>query len=83
MQLRAVKLYGEDRSIGLYNFTENIGESLGPTVFGKLIVFTPRSVAFSCFSGMIAVCSALHYAVSHRNNTNKEDALCSTTENVH
>lgn len=83
MELRAVKLYGEDRSIGLYNFTENIGESLGPTVFGKLIVFTPRSVAFSCFSGMIAVCSALHYAVSHRNNTHKEDASCSTTENVH
>lgn len=73
MELRAVKQYGEDRSIGLYNFTENIGESLGPTVFGKLIVCTPRSVAFTCFSGVIAACSALHFAVFGRKPHNEEE----------
>lgn len=60
MELPAVKGYGEDRAIGLYNFTENIGESLGPVVFGKLAVFSPRSLAFSGFVGVVAVCSALH-----------------------
>lgn len=74
MELATVKQYGEDRAIGLYNFTENIGESLGPTVFGKLIVCTPRSVAFTCFSGIIAACSALHLAVSGRKQHQKEEA---------
>lgn len=61
MQMPPVRAYGEDRAIGVYNFTENIGESLGPTVFGKMAAFAPRGLAFSGFGGIIAIISSLHF----------------------
>lgn len=64
LELPAVKAYGEDRAFGLYNFTENIGESLGPVVFGKLAVFAPRALGFAGFGGIVAACSALHFVIS-------------------
>lgn len=41
LDLKSVKEYGEDKSIGIYNFTENIGESLGPVVLGQIMFISP------------------------------------------
>lgn len=41
LDLKSVKEYGEDKSIGIYNFTENIGESLGPGVLGQIMFISP------------------------------------------
>lgn len=72
MGLPPVQDYGEDRAIGLYNFTENIGESLGPAVFGKLAVFTPRGLGFSIFGGIAALCGGLHLILFNRGGKQKK-----------
>lgn len=41
LDLKSVKEYGEDKSIDIYNFTENIGESLGPVVLGQIMFISP------------------------------------------
>lgn len=58
LRLGPVRQYGEDRAMGIYNFSENIGESLGPVVFGRLMA-GPR-LAVGAFCGLIAGCGFLH-----------------------
>lgn len=53
LDLESVKEYGEDKSIGIYNFTENIGESLGPVVFGQLMFISPL------IKGVLPFCMAV------------------------
>lgn len=66
LELDDVKEYGEDRAIGVYNFTENIGESLGPVVFGRMMTMPSFSLALEVFCGMITGVSALHYALNKK-----------------
>ena len=56
---KATQDYGEDKAMGLYNFSENIGESLGPIVFGRLIG-AAQSVTFG-FLTFIGALSITHY----------------------
>lgn len=54
--------YGEDRAIGVYNFTENIGESLGPIVFSRLI--SASRGAYYYFLALVAGCCGLHFVIN-------------------
>ncbi|WP_028234796.1 MFS transporter [Pseudobutyrivibrio sp. MD2005] len=46
--------FGQDKAMGIYNFTENIGESLGPIVFSRLLgVGVVTNIGFlACISGL-------------------------------
>ena len=60
------KEYGEDKSIGIYNFTENIGESLGPVVFGQLMFVSPliRGVLPYCIA--VTGMSGIYYFINRK-----------------
>ncbi|MDO4939039.1 MAG: MFS transporter [Lachnospiraceae bacterium] len=60
LQMEPVKQYGEDKAMGIYNFSENIGESLGPIVMGRIMGFANRLYSVAAFCGIIAGCSGLH-----------------------
>ena len=51
--------YGEDRAMGIYNFMENIGESMGPVIFGTITAI--GGLAAPVFLGIIAVCDGIHF----------------------
>lgn len=65
-KMDVVKKYGEDRAMGVYNFTENIGESLGPVVFGKLMFVTPLNLIVSAFGGAVALLGVFHMFLNRR-----------------
>ncbi|MBQ6206003.1 MAG: MFS transporter [Oscillospiraceae bacterium] len=66
LQQKAVRKYGEDRAMGVYNFTENIGESLGPIVFARLMSLRPLLGAVSAFCGGIAALGAGHFVLNRK-----------------
>ena len=61
LKQKQVRRYGEDRAMGVYNFTENIGESLGPIVFARLMAHRPLLGAVSVFCGGITALGAGHF----------------------
>lgn len=60
----ASKQLGEDQAMGIYNFSENIGESLGPIVFGSLMA-GPLGYVWA-FLGAVACAGATHFALNRR-----------------
>jgi predicted MFS family arabinose efflux permease len=66
LELKQVKSYGEDKSIGIYNFSENIGESLGPVVFGRLMEAARLAYSAGVFCAVIAGMGALHYIIDRK-----------------
>ena len=64
--LNKAKQYGEDKSIGIYNFTENIGESLGPMVFGRMMISANFATALKLFCCIVAVAGFVHYVICRR-----------------
>lgn len=74
-EMDGVKKYGEDKAMGIYNFTENIGESLGPVVFGRLMTFTPINVVFTVFGGTIACLGALHLGINKLTGYKKGESV--------
>ena len=71
LKQKPVRQYGEDRAMGVYNFTENIGESLGPVVFARLMAQRPLLGAVSVFCGGVAALGAGH-AVLNRKELKEE-----------
>ncbi len=63
IDLPQVKAYGEDRAMGIYNFSENIGESAGPIIMAWLMFRTPLFPAVAGFCGIVAALSAIHAAI--------------------
>ena len=61
-----VQRYGEDRAMGVYNFTENIGESLGPIVFGSLMAQNPLMAAVAPFCAAMATLGSGHLALNFK-----------------
>lgn len=61
LRLNRVRQFGEDRAMGIYNFSENIGESLGPVVFGRLMASARLAPAVWAFCGTITGCGFLHF----------------------
>lgn len=66
LKLENVKKYGEDRSIGIYNFTENIGESLGPVVFGGIMETSALKSSVGMFGIVIAGMGFVHYIMERK-----------------
>ena len=66
LKQKQARQYGEDRAMGVYNFTENIGESLGPIVFARLMAQRPLLSAVSAFCGTIAALGAGHFALNRK-----------------
>ena len=64
LELKEVRQFGSDKAMGVYNFTENIGESLGPVIFGGLMFRTPLLGSVIPFCGVIALLGAVHYRLS-------------------
>lgn len=61
-----VRKYGEDRAMGVYNFSENIGESLGPIVFARLMAIRPLSGAVSYFCGAVMALGGTHLILNRK-----------------
>ena len=59
-----VKEYGEDKAMGVYNFSENIGESLGPIVFARLI--GAGLGTYGIFLGTVSAMGALHFIINRK-----------------
>jgi predicted MFS family arabinose efflux permease len=68
--MKATQKYGEDRAMGLYNFSENIGESLGPVVFGRLMAGTQAGIM--AFLGLIVALGGAHFAINGKEIRNNE-----------
>ena len=56
--------YGEDKAMGVYNFSENIGESLGPIVFARLI--GASIMAFGVFLSVIVSLGGFHFVLNRK-----------------
>ena len=55
--------------MGIYNFSENIGESLGPIVFGRMIgVAMGTNIAFL---GLVAGLGFLHFLINRKDLKNE------------
>ena len=67
---KAAVRYGEDRSIGVYNFTENIGESLGPIVFSRLTGAAVRG--YMTFLAVVTGCCGLHFMMNSKGMKREE-----------
>lgn len=64
MKMNSVKEFGEDNAMGIYNFTENIGESLGPIIFSYLMSFSPLALGVSVFGGVIMLLGGTHFVTT-------------------
>lgn len=49
MELEETKRYGYDRAAGIYSLVENLGQSLGPVIFGYILIFgTSKGLQLLC-----------------------------------
>lgn len=64
LKQKIVKDYGEDKAMGVYNFSENIGESLGPIVFARMI--GAGLGTYGIFLGAISALGCLHYILNRK-----------------
>ena len=60
--------YGQDNAMGIYNFTENIGESLGPIVFSRLL--GAGFVTNTSFMAVISCLGLLHLIINRKDLKN-------------
>ncbi len=72
IDLPQVKRYGEDRAMGIYNFSENIGESAGPIIMAWLMFRTPLFSSVAGFCGIVAALSAVHCIVLRGGKKNRQ-----------
>lgn len=63
-ELKAAKEYGEDNAMGIYNFSENVGESLGPIVFSYVMGAAAIRVAVSVFCGVVTLLGGIHFGIT-------------------
>lgn len=66
LKQKQVQEYGEDKSMGVYNFSENIGESLGPIVFSSLMSQSALFRTLSVFCGGILSLAGGHLALNRK-----------------
>ena len=64
LRQKPVIRYGEDRAMGVYNFSENIGESLGPIVFSRLMTGAASTIV--AFLGVVTALSGIHLVMNRR-----------------
>lgn len=66
LELGACRKYGEDKSMGIYNFSENIGESLGPAAFGGLMSSARFEAAAGVFFSILSSLGLAHYLIMRK-----------------
>ena len=66
LDLKSVKEYGEDKSIGIYNFTENIGESLGPVVLGQIMFISPLAKGVLPLCMIVTGMGGIYYLINRK-----------------
>ena len=69
LNLKATKTYGADRAMGIYNFSENIGESLGPSIFAGIIDSLNIRFALVIFSASTGILGMFHKFISREDKT--------------
>ena len=62
LRLNVVTQYGRDRAMGIYNCVENIGESMGPVIFGAIT--SVGGIAAPVFLAIAAICDGIHFALN-------------------
>ena len=67
--LKATKAYGTDRAMGIYNFSENIGESLGPSIFAGIIDSFNIRIALLIFGASTGILGLFHKFISREDKT--------------
>ncbi|MBR1738401.1 MAG: MFS transporter, partial [Firmicutes bacterium] len=74
LKLKQTRQFGEDNAMGVYNFSENIGESLGPVVFSSLMSYSPLFNAISVFCGAVFAAGCGHLLINRKElkNSNKQ-----------
>ena len=75
LKQKPVQQYGEDKAMGVYNFTENIGESLGPMVFSRIMVMEPLIASVSSFCAVIAASGVGHMILNKKELTEADKAV--------
>ena len=68
LRQKVVAQYGGDRAMGIYNFMENIGESMGPVIFGAITA--AGGIGAPVFLGIVAVCDGIHFALNRKERDN-------------
>lgn len=69
-QLPQVKAYGEEESMGIYNLSDNVGQSVGPMVFGTLMASGNLLVSMAQFVSVIFAAGAFYAVGSLRKGKN-------------
>ncbi len=72
--------FGEDRAMGVYNFSENIGESLGPVVWGAILAGGGAVIYY--FLAAVSALGGLHYTLNKRSMQNDKAHEDKGTETV-
>ncbi|HIV16675.1 MAG TPA: MFS transporter [Candidatus Alectryocaccobium stercorigallinarum] len=73
LDMNETKKYGEDRAMGIYNFSENIGESLGPTIFARVISAGSMRASLGIFCALTGGMGLLHKIIcSNKTKNNYE-----------
>ncbi len=72
LKQKPVQQYGEDKAMGVYNFTENIGESLGPMVFSRIMVMEPLFASVSSFCTVIVAAGLGHIILNKKELTDTD-----------
>ncbi len=70
LRQKASQRLGEDKAMGIYNFSENIGESLGPVMFSFLMA-GPVSWIWS-FLTVVAAFGGIHFAMNGKEMMKRE-----------
>lgn len=74
LKLKQTRQFGEDKAMGIYNFSENIGESLDPVVFSGLMSCNPLFNAISVFCTTVFAAGCGHFLLNRKElkNSNKQ-----------
>ena len=78
LKQKPAQQYGEDKAMGVYQFTENIGESLGAMVFARIMTTEPVIASVSSFCAVIGALGFGHMVINKKeiaefNKIDKED----------
>lgn len=71
-ELPQVRAYGEEQSMGVYNLSDNVGESVGPMIFGPLMASGNLLVSMGQFVSVIFGAGALYCLGSLRKPKRKK-----------
>ncbi len=66
IKLKPSQRYGEDKAMGVYNFTENIGESAGSMVFARLMTLEPIVASVSVFCAVVGALGFGHMVINKK-----------------